>query len=393
MSPDALAPGSVRIDHLWKRFRIDDPPQRYGVAEMRRLKKLLAGDHLSGWRWVLRDISLQVEPGETLGFVGINGSGKSTLLKIAAGLVHPYAGSATSSGRIGSLMDVQAGIQSDLTGRENVLLYGRMLGYSMRQMREIADEIIEFAGIEDAVDRLVKHYSSGMSVRLGFSIASHLEPDILIVDEALAVGDADFRLKCMKRMREVVAGGTTLLYVSHGLESIQAMCKKAVWLDGGVIRSAGTSADVVAAYREATMGAIIDSDEEVVLEAEAERGVGYSKTGGSKNISLFVASRTERAAEITIGLSLGEVDPFVTMNHHVQLKPGPNHFTLTMHDLPLAQSRLRLWATVNDSAGIALCSWQPLLWFRVMGDELPPPPRGVSRMAPIWIRSSLAPVS
>ena len=392
MSPDTLPAGTIRLDRIWKRFRVDDPPQRYGVAEIRRLRKFITGDHLSGWRWVLRDISLQVDPGETLGFIGVNGSGKSTLLKIAAGLVHPYAGSVESIGRIGSLMDVQAGIQSDLTGRENVLLYGRMLGYSRRQMRTVADEIIEFAGIEDAVDRLVKHYSSGMGVRLGFSIAAHLEPDVLMVDEALAVGDADFRLKCMKRMREVVDGGTTLLYVSHGLESIQGMCTNAVWLDGGVVRAAGPSADVVAAYRDATMGAIIDSDEEVFLEAAVDRSSGPVTSGGSANITLFVASRSERTAELTVGLSLGEVDPFVTMNHTVQLQPGRNQFALSMSDLPIAQSRLRLWATVNDPTGVALCSWQPLMWLRVQGAELPPPPRGVSRMAPIWIRSTITPI-
>lgn len=388
----AEAPGTIRLEHIWKRFRIDEEPGRYAASEFERARNLLRGDHESGWRWVLRDVSLEVEPGGSCGIIGVNGSGKSTLLKMAAGVTYPYAGRVSVSGRIGAVMDLQAGIQQDLTGRENVMLYGRLLGRSRRQMDAALEEIIEFADIADAVDRQVKYYSSGMGVRLGFSIVAHMDPEVLIVDEALAVGDADFRQKCMRRMREIIEGGASLLYVSHGLESVQAMCAQAIWLDGGVVRAQGATEDVLAEYRESTGRDIVESgDQAVHIQATVDSSDGVARSGGSSLIDVLITADERRDAVLTFGLSQGEVDPFVTTSHRVTLEAGASRFRLQMDDLPLGAGRYRVWATAVGADGHALAPWQPMCWMRVVGDRLPDTPIGVSRLAPIWLKASVTP--
>ena len=388
MSADA--PGTIRLDQIWKRFRIDEEPGRFAIHEFERARNLLRGDHQSGWRWVLRDVSLEVEPGGSCGIIGVNGSGKSTLLKMAAGVTYPYAGRVSVSGRIGAVMDLQAGIQQDLTGRENVMLYGRLLGRSRRQMDAALEEIIEFADIADAVDRQVKFYSSGMGVRLGFSIVAHLDPEVLIVDEALAVGDADFRRKCMQRMREIIEGGASLLYVSHGLESVQAMCAQAMWLDGGVVRAQGVTEDVLAEYRESTGRDVIESGEQAVhVQAVVVKDDGPIKVAGDASIELIVTADERRSVSLTIGISQGEVDPFVTATLPVALAPGLNRFRLELRNLPMGAGRYRLWATTNGPDGHSLSAWQPVAWMQVFGRKLPETPTGVSRLAPIWLDASL----
>src|ERR1700734_66818 len=191
------------------------------------------------YRWVLRDISLAVEPGGTLGLIGINGSGKTTLLKIISGVTYQSAGTCQVEGRLGALLSVTSGIHPDLTGRENVFLYGAVLGMRRKLSRERFDQIVEFAGLTEAIDRQVKYFSLGMQMRLGFSIAAFLEPDILLVDEVLAVGDANFQQKCIQRIEEVVRQGTTLVYVSHDLNSVEATCKQAMWLADAAGQGAG----------------------------------------------------------------------------------------------------------------------------------------------------------
>jgi ABC-type polysaccharide/polyol phosphate transport system ATPase subunit len=177
----------------------------------------MTSDGRPPYRWVLKDVGLEVGPGESLALIGINGSGKTTLLKIISQVTYQSAGLCTVRGRIGALLSVTAGLHPDLTGRENVYLYGAVLGMGRDNIKKRFNEIVEFAELEDAIDRQVKFFSLGMQMRLGFSIAAHLEPDILLVDEVLAVGDANFQQKCMQRIGEIVRNGTTLLYVSHDL--------------------------------------------------------------------------------------------------------------------------------------------------------------------------------
>ena len=211
-----LPNGSIRVEHVWKKFRADRTAPLF-YDQILRMRRSLSKSVRKDYRWVLKDINLEVEPGGTLGLIGINGSGKTTLLKIISKVTYQSAGVCQVQGRLGALLSVTSGIHPDLTGRENVYLYGTVLGMRRKMTRDRFDQIVEFAGLEDAIDRQVKFFSLGMQMRLGFSIAAFLEPDILLVDEVLAVGDANFQQKCIRRIEEVVRQGTTLVYVSHDL--------------------------------------------------------------------------------------------------------------------------------------------------------------------------------
>ena len=199
--------------------------------------------------WALQDVSFEVNRGEALGIVGSNGSGKSTLLKIISRIVRPTRGAVRGVGKVSSLLEVGTGFNQELTGRENIYVSGYILGMSKHEVRSKFDQIVEFSGIEKFIDTPVKRYSSGMYVRLAFAVAAHLEPDILIVDEVLAVGDADFQKKCLGKMREVThAEGRTILFVSHSMQAISNLCDRALWLDKGKMKAIGEVSGVVNKY-------------------------------------------------------------------------------------------------------------------------------------------------
>ncbi|AUI67210.1 MULTISPECIES: ABC transporter ATP-binding protein [Glaesserella] len=196
----------------------------------------------------LKDINLEIKKGESWGLIGNNGSGKSTLLKLICGILEPYKGSVEVKGTIAPLIELGAGFDGELTARENIFLNGALLGYKRSFMEEHFDEIIEFAELQDFIDVPIKNFSSGMAARLGFSIATIVKPDILIVDEVLAVGDASFQEKCKKRMENMLSGGTTLLFVSHSIDQVKELCKYALWIDKGIVRAKGDIRDVSDAY-------------------------------------------------------------------------------------------------------------------------------------------------
>src|SRR5258708_5681531 len=198
--------------------------------------------------WALRDVSLQVKEGEVLGLIGRNGAGKTTLLKILSRIARPTTGWAEIHGRVGSLLEVGTGFHAELTGRENTFLSGAILGMSKREIARKFDEIVAFAELEKFIDTPVKHYSSGMYVRLAFAVAAHLEPEILLVDEVLAVGDINFQKKCLGKMSDVARAGRTVVLVSHQLNQIRRLCHRVVWVDAGSIRMNGDTHEVVAAY-------------------------------------------------------------------------------------------------------------------------------------------------
>ncbi|KAF0207715.1 MAG: lipopolysaccharide transport system ATP-binding [Actinobacteria bacterium] len=202
----------------------------------------------SGEFWALRDVSLEVAEGEVLGLIGRNGAGKSTLLKILSRITPPTVGVARIRGSVGSLLEVGAGFHPELTGRENVYMNGSILGMSRIQIRERFDEIVDFAGVEQFLDTPVKRYSSGMYVRLAFAVAAHLEPDVLIVDEVLAVGDAAFQKKCLSKMDDASRGGRTVLFVSHNMAAVQSLCSRAVLLERGGIVVDGSPSEVIHQY-------------------------------------------------------------------------------------------------------------------------------------------------
>jgi lipopolysaccharide transport system ATP-binding protein len=206
------------------------------------------GQRQGQWFWALRGVDLAVHRGDVVGIVGRNGAGKSTLLKILSRITPPTAGTVRMRGRVSSLLEVGTGFHPELSGRENIFLNGAILGMRRREVAAKLDRIIAFSGIEHHIGTPIKRYSSGMKVRLGFAVAAHLDADILIVDEVLAVGDTEFQRKCLGRMRDVAVSGRTVLYVSHNLVSVRSLCTRAIWLDKGLVRVDGTTTEAVSAY-------------------------------------------------------------------------------------------------------------------------------------------------
>ena len=235
----------VDVDHVTIRFNLAsqkvDNLKEYFIKLVK--KELMFQEFLA-----VQDVSFQVREGEAWGLIGTNGSGKSTMLKAISGIMKPYKGSITLRGNVAPLIELGAGFDTECTARENIFLNGCVLGHSKKFMEEHFDEIVEFEEIEKFLDSPIKNYSSGMKARLGFSVATMIKPDILIVDEVLAVGDYKFRQKCMKRMEELLSGGTTLLYVSHNIDEVKRLCDHAIWLDHGVMRMAGEVNEVCDAY-------------------------------------------------------------------------------------------------------------------------------------------------
>jgi lipopolysaccharide transport system ATP-binding protein len=215
--------------------------------------------------WALKDVSFDVKEGEVLGIVGRNGAGKSTLLKILSQVTTPTSGQIKIMGRIASLLEVGTGFHPDLTGRENVFLNGAILGMTKAEIRSKFDEIVAFSGIEEFIDTPVKRYSSGMYVRLAFAVAAHLEPEILIIDEVLAVGDAEFQKKCLGKMKDVAGHGRTVLFVSHNLSAVRALCSACIWVDSGCIRGSGPTSQVLDNYQRSSTSEV-DASEAVLIE-------------------------------------------------------------------------------------------------------------------------------
>ncbi len=246
----------IQAEGLGKRYRRGAITQRGGMlrdtltrAMRSPLSVLRRSQHETFW--ALKDVSLGVHEGEVLGLIGRNGAGKTTLLKILSRITRPTQGWAEIRGRVRSLLEVGTGFHPELSGRENTYLSGSILGMSKREIDLKFDEIVAFAEIEKFIDTQVKHYSSGMYVRLAFAVAAHLEPEILLVDEVLAVGDINFQKKCLGKMGEVAKGGRTVVLVSHQLNQIRRLCERVAWVDGGSIRMAGGTHEVVSAYESA----------------------------------------------------------------------------------------------------------------------------------------------
>jgi homopolymeric O-antigen transport system ATP-binding protein len=243
----------IEINNLGKRYRIGGKRQPYlSLREeiTKSISRLRTGDKGQFDRdfWALKDVSFSVQRGEAIGIIGRNGAGKSTLLKILSQITPPTSGSITMRGRVASLLEVGTGFHPELTGRENIYLNGAILGMSRREIRRKFDEIVAFAEVGEFIDTPVKRYSSGMYVRLAFSVAAHLEPEVLLVDEVLAVGDLAFQEKCLGKMGDISRGGRTVLFVSHNMASITNLCREALWLDEGRLKMAGDVTEVVNCY-------------------------------------------------------------------------------------------------------------------------------------------------
>ena len=236
-------------------IRVDNVSMRFNLAKERTdtlkeyIMKLLKRQLMFDEFWALSDVSFSLEPGDSLALIGRNGCGKSTMLKVIAGVMSPTKGSVSVRGNIAPLIELGAGFDMDLTARENIYMNGAIMGFDRRFMDAHFDEIVDFSELKDFLDVPVKNFSSGMLARLGFSLATIVEAEILIVDEILAVGDAAFQAKCEQKMNQLLSGGTTLVFVSHSGEQVKRLCKRAVWLDHGKVMRQGDSAEVYGAYQ------------------------------------------------------------------------------------------------------------------------------------------------
>jgi ABC-2 type transport system ATP-binding protein len=235
-------------------IRVQDVSKQFNIHKDKSLKERIVNAGRSRAHaeqfWALRNVSFELEAGKTLGLIGHNGSGKSTLLKVIGGILTPNTGFVERRGRLAALLELGSGFHGDLTGRENVYLNASILGLSKKQTEQYFDEIVEFSGIEPFIDTQVKFYSSGMYVRLAFSVAVHVDPEILLVDEVLAVGDEPFQRKCLDKIRSFQRDGRTIVFVTHGLEVVRSLCDRAIMLDKGVVKIDGAPNDVLRAFRD-----------------------------------------------------------------------------------------------------------------------------------------------
>lgn len=297
----------IQIENLWKEYRLGvighgtltkdlqswwakifgkEDPNSSIAPMMKGQEKQIKGDRF----WALQDINLEVKEGDLLGIIGKNGAGKSTLLKILSRVTAPSQGRVKIKGRISSLLEVGTGFHPELTGRENVYLNGAILGMSKREITGKFDEIVDFSGIEKFIDTPVKRYSSGMYVRLAFAVAAHLEPEILIIDEVLAVGDADFQKKCLGKMKNVSSLGRTVLFVSHNMPMITALCEKSLLMSGGRIEMIGNTTDVVLNYLKVSR---VDSSSVDYSENKPSVGDDVVKLHAAKIINESGVSKSE----------------------------------------------------------------------------------------------------
>lgn len=319
----------LRAVGLGKRYRLGDGTGSYETLResLVRWSRGLLGNGTrvraseESFVWALRDVSFEVREGEVLGIVGANGAGKSTLLKILARIAAPTEGWAELRGRVGSLLEVGTGFHPELTGRENIYLSGAILGMRRREIAERFDEIVAFAEIERFLDTPVKRYSSGMYVRLAFAVAAHLHPEILLVDEVLAVGDVHFQRKCLGKMGEVARGGRTVLFVSHNMAAIERLCHRAILLEGGKVAETGRPAEVVRRY--------LRSEDRV-------RYVAPRRTGKPQVLSAEICTADGRPTGTVFS-----TDPFYVRLRYV---------------VPEARSGLRLGIGFLSSDGQPLCT-------------------------------------
>ena len=254
------------------------------AKKLRQLSSMKEGDEADDILWALKDVSFEINEGEVVGIIGRNGAGKSTLLKILSRITEPTGGRATIRGRVSSLLEVGTGFHPELTGRENIYMNGTILGMTKREIDRKFDEIVDFSGVEKFLDTPTKRYSSGMQVRLAFSVAAHLEPEILIIDEVLAVGDAEFQKKCLGKMKDVAGEGRTVLFVSHNLSAVRSLCNRGIVLDSGLVGFQGTVDDSLGYY-----GASVQKKVATAVRDRVDRG----GSGDARLTSMLIDTGTE----------------------------------------------------------------------------------------------------
>jgi ABC-type polysaccharide/polyol phosphate transport system ATPase subunit len=325
--------------------------------------------------WALKDVSFDVQRGEALGVIGANGAGKSTLLKLLASITAPTEGEIVIHGRLAALIEVGSGFHPELTGRENVFLSGAILGMRRREIAEKFDRIVEFAGVAPFIDVPVKWYSSGMYVRLGFAIAAHLDPDVLLLDEVLAVGDAEFQAQCLARIQELRRDGTTAVFISHDLDAVEQLCDRALLVDHGRVVKGGTPEDVVREYRQSLV-----ADQDFTIPVTDQRkhlqftdlrildGDGCSaesmRTGDPLRVQ--VAYRTDASCpDVVVEVYFYSGDGRVLhcqvttalAQPHLELPPGEGIIEFFCDELPLQPGRYVVGASSRDTRSHQVHAW------------------------------------
>ncbi len=324
----------IELERVGKRYRLGE---HHGVGTDLRETLVRSARRLRGLPqeevreiWSLRDISLTVEEGTALGIIGANGAGKSTLLKVISHITTPTEGTCRTRGRIGSLLEVGTGFHGELTGRENTYLNGAILGMTRREVRARLDEIVAFSGLDRFMDTPVKRYSTGMYLRLGFAIAAHMEAEILLVDEVLAVGDADFQRRCLGKMDEVERSGRTVIFVSHNLDAMTRLCPTAIWIDAGEVRTSGVTEEVVGAYMRSAAtpatGLALEPD-----HGRAAQVVGVSVVDDAGVVQSILTTRD--AAWLSVEVLVNDAVPGLDVSVQVATKRGVEILDEVMTDV------------------------------------------------------------
>ena len=345
--------------------------------------------------WAVRDVTLQIPKGSVYGLIGHNGSGKSTLLKMIGGIYRPSEGSITAQGRVAALIELGAGFHPDMTGRENIALNGSILGMPRKEISAVTEEIIEFSGLGDFINDPVKHYSSGMYVRLGFSVAVHMKPDVLLVDEVLAVGDEEFQRKCFDHLYALRRSGRTIIVVSHGLGQLEGLCDEIAWLERGVVQEHGTAVETIASYlrrvnaeesaRNPMVAAVRGEDDESVRAGDQSVHVTTATITDLDGTPLTHAE-TDTTFQIRLGITAAE--PTLGPNVRVALQhdsgtlvsmlsnhrwgvdfgtiQGDHTVSMAITDNPLLPGRYRVHVDIFDYTGSKLLdSWNDAVEFAV----------------------------
>jgi lipopolysaccharide transport system ATP-binding protein len=360
----------IHVEGLGKRYRVGERERylalrdvltRAFTAPFRRGSERRGRDYL----WALRGVSFDVQQGEVVGLIGRNGAGKTTLLKILSRITRPTEGFAEIHGRVGSLLEVGTGFHPELTGRENIYLSGAILGMKRDEIGRKYDAIVDFAGVERHIETPLKHFSTGMQMRLAFAVAAHLEPEILFVDEVLAVGDLEFQRKCLGKMQEVSKSGRTIVFVSHQMNQIRRLCERVLWIDGGEIRREGPTAEVSAAYEAAGSGKMDSPDRARTsnVKASFQSWEILEPRGQGSNVLDSLGPLAARVT-VTVRRPLRNVQHGIVLYNSerqllwsagfdgLELHEGVQHFHYRIPTLPLRPGAYNLRVTLYDDHGL-----------------------------------------